>query len=431
MRGWRAEKRKPTVSRSLRGPRGRLSARQLQRLFGTGPRFPLPAPPQMACRRSASSWRGLIVNPGGAPAPPECRLAKSTRGRRASSRLTTPHERAPQWTRWMQDNRDLERGDWGRIPRPGLVIPAKAGIQGQPARSKRLWIPAFAGMTEFVCSPDKQRGLALPRCRRLRLEQADVGDEAAPAFGLLRLAHIAPVQDQPVMAVVLVALGHDAFELELDLERRLAGCQPGAVGHPEGMGVDADGRLAEGGVEHDIGGLPPDAGQGHQNLAAVRHFAAMLGDELARQGNQVLCLVAKEPDGLDLLGERRLAESSEFLRRSGDAEQVGRDAVDGGVGRLRRQDHGYQQGEGVLVVELRLGVRGDLLKTAEDLVDLALRQARAGGALAPRLRSSSAFRSNHGPCLPLAKGFYLEHDLFGKPVPTFPDHALGLALRLL
>src|SRR3990170_4699116 len=364
MRGWRAEKRKPTVSRSLRGPRGRLSARQLQRLFGTGPRFPLPAPPQMACRRSASSWRGLIVNPGGAPAPPECRLAKSTRGRRASSRLTTPHERAPQWTRWMQDNRDLERGDWGRIPRPGLVIPAKAGIQGQPARSKRLWIPAFAGMTEFVCSPDKQRGLALPRCRRLRLEQADVGDEAAPAFGLLRLAHIAPVQDQPVMAVVLVALGHDAFEL-------------------------------------------------------------------ARQGNQVLCLVAKEPDGLDLLGERRLAESSEFLRRSGDAEQVGRDAVDGGVGRLRRQDHGYQQGEGVLVVELRLGVRGDLLKTAEDLVDLALRQARAGGALAPRLRSSSAFRSNHGPCLPLAKGFYLEHDLFGKPVPTFPDHALGLALRLL
>src|SRR3990170_4695912 len=375
MRGWRAEKRKPTVSRSLRGPRGRLSARQLQRLFGTGPRFPLPTPPQMACRRSASSWRGLIVNPGGAPAPPECRLAKSTRGRRASSRLTTPHERAPQWTRWMQDNRDLERGDWGRIPRPGLVIPAKAGIQGQPARSKRLWIPAFAGMTEFVCSPDKQRGLALPRCRRLRLEQADVGDEAAPAFGLLRLAHIAPVQDQPVMAVVLVALGHDAFELELDLERRLAGCQPGAVGHPEGMGVDAD--------------------------------------------------------GLDLLGERRLAESSEFLRRSGDAEQVGRDAVDGGVGRLRRQDHGYQQGEGVLVVELRLGVRGDLLKTAEDLVDLALRQARAGGALAPRLRSSSAFRSNHGPCLPLAKGFYLEHDLFGKPVPTFPDHALGLALRLL
>src|SRR3990170_26840 len=368
MRGWRAEKRKPTVSRSLRGPRGRLSARQLQRLFGTGPRFPLPAPPQMACRRSASSWRGLIVNPGGAPAPPECRLAKSTRGRRASSRLTTPHERAPQWTRWMQDNRDLERGDWGRIPRPGLVIPAKAGIQG-------LWIPAFAGMTGFVCSPDKQRGLALPRCRRLRLEQADVGDEAAPAFGLLRLAHIAPVQDQPVMAVVLVALGHDAFELELDLERRLAGCQPGAVGHPEGMGVDAD--------------------------------------------------------GLDLLGERRLAESSEFLRRSGDAEQVGRDAVDGGVGRLRRQDHGYQQGEGVLVVELRLGVRGDLLKTAEDLVDLALRQARAGGALAPRLRSSSAFRSNHGPCLPLAKGFYLEHDLFGKPVPTFPDHALGLALRLL
>ncbi len=31
-----------------------------------------------------------------------------------------------------------------------LIIPAKAGIQGQRTQSKPLWIPAFAGMTEFV-----------------------------------------------------------------------------------------------------------------------------------------------------------------------------------------------------------------------------------------------------------------------------------------
>jgi hypothetical protein len=41
-----------------------------------------------------------------------------------------------------------ERWDCARWP--NLVIPAKAGIQGRPALSMLLWIPAFAGMTEFV-----------------------------------------------------------------------------------------------------------------------------------------------------------------------------------------------------------------------------------------------------------------------------------------
>ena len=51
----------------------------------------------------------------------------------------------------------------------------------------------------------------------LRLEQADVVDEAAPAFGPPRFAHIAAVQDEPMMGVVLVALWYDAIQLELDL----------------------------------------------------------------------------------------------------------------------------------------------------------------------------------------------------------------------
>lgn len=52
---------------------------------------------------------------------------------------------------------------------------------------------------------------------RFRLEQADVVDEAAPAFGPPRFAHIAAVQDEPMMGVVLVALWNDAVQLELDL----------------------------------------------------------------------------------------------------------------------------------------------------------------------------------------------------------------------
>ena len=54
----------------------------------------------------------------------------------------------------MDCKRGSEVGDYGGIDRPNLVIPAKAGIQGQPTQSKPLWIPAFAGMTEFVAGSE-------------------------------------------------------------------------------------------------------------------------------------------------------------------------------------------------------------------------------------------------------------------------------------
>jgi hypothetical protein len=58
----------------------------------------------LRCRRnagrSASSWQGFVVSPGGAPMPPEGLVAYEPRRRRAPSRLTTPHERALRRTRW-------------------------------------------------------------------------------------------------------------------------------------------------------------------------------------------------------------------------------------------------------------------------------------------------------------------------------------------
>jgi hypothetical protein len=40
--------------------------------------------------------------------------------------------------------------------------------------------------------------------------------------------------------------------------------------------VDGDGRFAEGGVEHHVGGLAADAGQGFERGAVARHLAAVL-----------------------------------------------------------------------------------------------------------------------------------------------------------
>ncbi len=59
----------------------------------------------------------------------------------------------------------------------------------------------------------------------------------------------------------------------------LPGAEAGAVGDAEDMRVDGDGWLAEGSVQHDIGGLAPDAGQRLQRLAIMRHLAAMALDQ--------------------------------------------------------------------------------------------------------------------------------------------------------
>src|SRR5262245_24087946 len=146
------------------------------------------------------------------------------------------------------------------------------------------------------------------RRRRLWLVKADVVDQATPAFGLPRFAHIAAMQDQPVMAIVLVALWHHPIEGELDLERRLAGRKPGAVRDPEDVGIDGDGGLAEGDIEHDIRRLAANSGKGDERFAIVRHLAIELGDELLRQRDQVFGLAAIKPNGLDLVGEPSLAE---------------------------------------------------------------------------------------------------------------------------
>ena len=138
-RGWRAEKRKP-MARALR--HAGASRRAMSGDCGTGPRFPVresrssrPKAGSATPKSSASSWQGLLVVPGGAPMPPECRLCMSARGRRTSSRLTTPHENAPKRTRWMQFNGGVGGGD-KIIPAPH----ARTVRTRYPSWSRDGWI---------------------------------------------------------------------------------------------------------------------------------------------------------------------------------------------------------------------------------------------------------------------------------------------------
>src|SRR4051812_24361287 len=69
--------------------------------------------------------------------------------------------------------------------------------------------------------------------RRLVAVPAQVEDNAVRALGLPRLAHIAAVQNQPMMRAVFVMRRGHFFETAFDLQRSLAGREAGAVADAE------------------------------------------------------------------------------------------------------------------------------------------------------------------------------------------------------
>jgi undecaprenyl-diphosphatase len=216
---------------------------------------------------------------------------------------------------------------------------------------------------------------------------AEIGDHAALAGRAQRLAGVAPVQDQPVMRVPAEFRRNRFLQPELDLEHGLARRDPQPVGDAEDMGIDRVGDLAEGDVEHDIGGLAADAGQRLQRLAAGRNHAAERLDQALAQQDHVLRLGAVEADRPDQLAHRLLAERQHLLRRVGQREQAPRRLVDAGIGGLGREHDRDQQREGVEIFELALRLRPDGAEAAEDLADFGGLARLDGGAAHPALRA--------------------------------------------
>ena len=102
-----------------------------------------------------------------------------------------------------------------------------------------------------------------------------------------------------MVRVAAEGLGHDLFELGLDLVDILAWREASAVADPEHVRVDRERLLAERGVEHHVGGLAADAGQGLKVLARARHFAAMPVDQRLAERDHVLRLGVEQADRLD------------------------------------------------------------------------------------------------------------------------------------
>ena len=168
-----------------------------------------------------------------------------------------------------------------------------------------------------------------------------------------------------MVGVAQVFPGDAAEQALLDFEHVLAGGEAGAVGEAEDVGVDGHRRLAEDGVEHHVGGLAADAGEGFEGFAVVGYLAAVAFDELAGELRGVLGLVAEQADGLDVFGDAGFAQVHHGLGGRGDGEELAGGDVDALVGGLGRQHHRHQQLEGAGVFQLGGGVGVGVAEAAE------------------------------------------------------------------
>src|SRR4051812_33225020 len=107
---------------------------------------------------------------------------------------------------------------------------ASTPASGSPARYLRH-VPKNISRT---CS---RLGLYIAR---LLLELAQVADQALRAARLARQAHIAPMQDQPVMRVLQEFGRRELQQLLLHLQHVLARREAGAIGDAEDVRVDGD-----------------------------------------------------------------------------------------------------------------------------------------------------------------------------------------------
>jgi len=136
----------------------------------------------------------------------------------------------------------------------------------------------------------------------------------------------------------------------------------------------------EGDVEHHVGGLAADAGQGFERGAIVRHLAAVAFQQQARQGDDVFRLGAVEAYGLDIVLDAGIAQCGNRLWRRVVLEQRARGAIHSLVGGLGGEHYRDQQLVGRGVFELAFGFRIGGREPREELANLFGRHAVAGVA---------------------------------------------------
>ena len=148
---------------------------------GIGPCFrPVRRARKCADRSVSQLLAGTPSGPGGSSNAARVPRCDEARRRRTPSRLTTPHETPFNWTRCGHHKRGSGDGDYAGITHLLSSSRRKPGSRGNARTSERLWIPAFAGMTELVvCSEDANPS----RPSWERASCRDLAAKLASAFG--------------------------------------------------------------------------------------------------------------------------------------------------------------------------------------------------------------------------------------------------------
>ena len=179
------------------------------------------------------------------------------------------------------------------------------------------------------------------------------------------------MQDQPVVGVLFVLIGDELQQALFDFQDVFAGCQAGAVGYPEYVGIHGNGGLAESGIEDDVCRFPADPRQFFQCFPVLRHIAGMGIDQDMAGLDNVLGFCIVQADRFDILLQPLYAQPDELIRCIGRPEQFFRGFVDADIRGLRRQDNGYKQLEGAGVTKLRRRRRVVLPQQGKDLCAFA------------------------------------------------------------
>ena len=168
-----------------------------------------------------------------------------------------------------------------------------------------------------------------------------------------------------MVRVLFEFIRHKFNQAALDRLNVFSRRDAGAVGDTEVVRIDCNGRFAKRNVEHHVGSLAADAGQGFERFAGGRHFAAVLLNQHAAGGDDVVGLGFVEADGGDVRCQAFYPEREDGRRRAGHRVELAGGGVDTFVGGLGRQDHRDQQFEGGAIDQITLGMRRGFAPTAE------------------------------------------------------------------
>ena len=81
------------------------------------------------------------------------------------------------------------------------------------------------------------------------------------------------------MSILAELFGHQPRQSVLHFKRRAAGRDAGAIGDPENVGVDRDGGLTEGRIQHHVGSFSSDTWERLKRLTIIGDFATMVFDQ--------------------------------------------------------------------------------------------------------------------------------------------------------